>query len=151
MLDFFVLLREERLMPQKAKDVSKISFSFANANIFFVSFLMVNMIYIQLYVFTYFDTYMCSAFWVLLLSSMQFFFSFLFLFLFTCFFFHSWIFFCCVDKWNGTQYDCSLGRNLNFQGTRFSMEQFRRLFNCSRIPGQGADSLYTRWKTSELR
>ncbi|XP_063615529.1 peroxisomal carnitine O-octanoyltransferase-like, partial [Penaeus indicus] len=32
-------------------------------------------------------------------------------------------------------------------GTRFSMEQFRRLFNCSRIPGQGADSLYTRWKT----
>lgn len=34
-------------------------------------------------------------------------------------------------------------------GTRFSMEQFRRLFNCSRIPGQGADSLYTRWKTKD--
>ncbi|KAK4329415.1 hypothetical protein Pmani_000173 [Petrolisthes manimaculis] len=34
-------------------------------------------------------------------------------------------------------------------GTKMSMDQFRYVFNCSRIPGQDADSLSFRWKTNE--
>lgn len=39
--------------------------------------------------------------------------------------------------------------NCVFQGKRLSMNQFRYVFNCTRIPGQDADSLYFTWKTSE--
>lgn len=35
------------------------------------------------------------------------------------------------------------------EGKPLSMKQFRWVFNCTRIPGQGADSLYTTWKTKD--
>nr|XP_045600362.1 peroxisomal carnitine O-octanoyltransferase-like isoform X1 [Procambarus clarkii] len=35
------------------------------------------------------------------------------------------------------------------EGKPFSMKQFKWLFNCTRIPGQGADSLYSTWKTMD--
>ncbi|XP_042231513.1 peroxisomal carnitine O-octanoyltransferase-like isoform X2 [Homarus americanus] len=37
----------------------------------------------------------------------------------------------------------------SYEGTPFSMRQFRWLFNCTRIPGRGADSLYSTWKTKD--